>query len=164
MIGAPPFNKFNSSVMGRYLSDLETYSLGIGSGRRPRDGSGTIPLVSTIHKAKGGEFDNVCLVLGNRNMEEEAYLREVFVGITRAKTRLRIYHGPGAFSAACPACRPCVRRVFDENCLWPPAEVLQMSLGHHGLFLDYFISRQRLIESFTVVKTDLRAISSFLPD
>lgn len=79
-------------------------------------------------------------------MEEEPYLREVFVGITRAKTRLRIHHGPGAFLPHAQLAGLAFVECSDETRLWPPAEVLQMSLGHDGLFLDYFISRQRLIE------------------
>ena len=79
-------------------------------------------------------------------MEEEPYLREVFVGITRAKTRLRIHHGPGAFLPHAQLAGLAFVECSDETRLWPPAEVLQMSLGHNGLFLDYFISRQRLIE------------------
>ena len=139
-------NKFNSSVMGgRYLSDLETYLWESDLDDGLETDQETI-LVSTIHKAKGGEFDNVCLVLGNRGMEEEAYLREVFVGITRAKTRLRIHHGPGAFLPHARLAGLAFVECSDETRLWPPAEVLQMSLGHDGLFLDYFISRQRLIE------------------
>ena len=139
-------NKFNSSVMGgRYLSDLETYLWESDLDDGLETDQETI-LVSTIHKAKGGEFDNVCLVLGNRGMEEEPYLREVFVGITRAKTRLRIHHGPGAFLPHAQLAGLAFVECSDETRLWPLAEVLQMSLGHDGLFLDYFISRQRLIE------------------
>lgn len=132
-------------MRGRYLSDLETY-LWESDFDDGLEADRETVLVSTIHKAKGGEFDNVCLVLGNRGMEEEPYLREVFVGITRAKTRLRIHHGPGAFLPHARLAGLAFVECSDETRLWPPAEVLHMSLGHDGLFLDYFMPRQSLIE------------------
>lgn len=137
--------KFNSSVMGaRYLSDLETYlwESDLDDGR---EADQETILVSTIHKAKGTEFDNVCLVLGSRSSDEESYLREVFVGITRAKTCLQIHHGPNAFLHERPASLSFVEYRKEER-TWPPAEMLQMSLGYDGLFLDYFIPRQHLIQ------------------
>lgn len=46
-------------------------------------------LVSTIHKAKGREFDNVFLIL-NRMPETDEDRRKVYVGMTRAKSSLWI--------------------------------------------------------------------------
>lgn len=137
--------RFNEAVIGaRYFSDLETFLWEADLDDATESDQDTI-LVSTIHKAKGTEFDNVYLVLGQGDLYDEAYLREVFVGITRAKTRLEIHHGPGAFMHAQAKAMPYVEWSTDDR-VFPPAEVLQVSLGHKDLYLDYFISKQNWIE------------------
>src|SRR5690606_26366673 len=48
-------------------------------------------LVSTMHKAKGKEFDHVFLMLRNYPLKNEACKRVVYVAITRAKQSLFIH-------------------------------------------------------------------------
>lgn len=48
--------------------------------------------VSTIHKAKGREFDNVFLLLNNFDSSEEECKRQLYVAITRAKNNLTIHY------------------------------------------------------------------------
>jgi ATP-dependent DNA helicase RecQ len=48
--------------------------------------------VSTIHKAKGKEFDNVFLLLHNYQPDTDELKRTFFVAITRAKTNLSIHY------------------------------------------------------------------------
>ena len=48
--------------------------------------------VSTIHKAKGREFDNVHLLLGGIMDMDNDMLRAIYVGITRAKHNLFVYN------------------------------------------------------------------------
>lgn len=48
--------------------------------------------VSTIHKAKGKEFDNVFLLLRNISPASGEEKRQVYVGITRAKSLLSIHY------------------------------------------------------------------------
>jgi ATP-dependent DNA helicase RecQ len=48
-------------------------------------------VVSTIHQAKGREFDNVILVLGNLGTLSEEQIRTLYVGLTRAKNNLYIH-------------------------------------------------------------------------
>jgi len=51
-------------------------------------------IVSTIHKAKGKEFDNVFLMLDNFNTDSDNSKRLLYVAMTRAKQNLTIhYHG-----------------------------------------------------------------------
>ncbi len=50
--------------------------------------------VSTMHKAKGKEFDNVFLMLNNVDIEADQNRKLIYVAITRAKKNLFIhYHG-----------------------------------------------------------------------
>jgi ATP-dependent DNA helicase RecQ len=48
--------------------------------------------VSTIHKAKGKEFDNVFLLLNNFDFKYSESRRELYVAITRAKNTLSIHY------------------------------------------------------------------------
>ena len=50
--------------------------------------------VSTIHKAKGREFDNVHLFIDNYDTQNVEDLRATYVGITRARHNLYIYNNP----------------------------------------------------------------------
>lgn len=60
------------------------------------DEKGETIFVSTIHKAKGKEFDNVFLLLEQTAMNEDATKRLLYVALTRAKQRLHI-HYQGAY-------------------------------------------------------------------
>jgi len=53
-------------------------------------------LVSTIHKAKGKEFDNVFLVLSGINEINQVNAREIYVALTRAKSALFIHYNGDA--------------------------------------------------------------------
>ncbi|GHB40002.1 ATP-binding domain-containing protein [Mongoliitalea lutea] len=49
-------------------------------------------LVSTIHKAKGKEFDEVFLMLSNATCVDNSERRLLYVGMTRAKSRLSTHY------------------------------------------------------------------------
>jgi len=48
--------------------------------------------LSTIHKAKGKEFDNLYLLLQHFKPLNDEYKRQFYVAVTRAKTNLNIYY------------------------------------------------------------------------
>ncbi len=48
--------------------------------------------VSTIHKAKGKEFNNVFLMLEDFNLNSDSNIRELYVAMTRAKENLFIHY------------------------------------------------------------------------
>ncbi len=61
--------------------------------------------ISTIHKSKGMEFESVIL-LAQRPLREDADLRLYYVGMTRAKERLSIFHrGERRFKITGDYCR-----------------------------------------------------------
>lgn len=55
---------------------------------------GNCVFVSTIHKAKGREFDNVHLFIDNHDTTDPDNLRTTYVGLTRARHNLYIYENP----------------------------------------------------------------------
>ena len=48
-------------------------------------------LVSTMHKSKGKEFDNIFLLLNNFSLAREEKKRVLYVAMTRAKNNLSIH-------------------------------------------------------------------------
>ena len=96
--------------------------------------------VSTIHKSKGREFDNVYLMLnGIRLIEVE--IRKLYVAITRAKNALYIHCNTPLFQNLS---LPNVIHRIDTTIYSEPREiVLQLTL--RDVFLDFFIDQEIII-------------------
>ena len=54
-------------------------------------------VVSTIHKSKGREFDEVFMMLDKVNIDTDACKRKLYVGMTRAKRGLHIFYNNKEF-------------------------------------------------------------------
>ncbi|MCW3807775.1 RecQ family ATP-dependent DNA helicase [Plebeiibacterium marinum] len=103
--------------------------------------NGETIFVSTIHKAKGKEFDNVFLMLNGFNPDCDAKKRELYVAMTRAKQNLTIHiNGNYLDDIACQN----LERI-NNNSQYEPSNLLVIQLSHKDIWLDYFISRQKLI-------------------
>ncbi len=94
--------------------------------------------VSTIHKAKGKEFDTVFLMLENINTLNDEIKRQLYVAMTRAKQNL-IIHTSGTY----------LDRIATENMIkiqdeqdWQPPTDLIVQLSFKDVWLDYFTTRQ----------------------
>jgi ATP-dependent DNA helicase RecQ len=98
-------------------------------------------MVSTIHKAKGREFDNVFLMLNQINVETDDKLRQLYVAMTRAKTNLTIHYN-GDYLEAIQT--EALIKVFDKVTYLPPNQLV-MQLTHKDVLLDFFALRQYLI-------------------
>ena len=97
--------------------------------------------VSTIHKAKGKEFDNVFLMLDNFHLDSDAEKRLLYVALTRAKSNLTI-HLNSSFLDRLAAGNP-ERHENGEKHV-PPHQAV-MHLSFRDVWLDYFRSRQYLV-------------------
>jgi ATP-dependent DNA helicase RecQ len=106
--------------------------------------NGETVFVSTIHKAKGKEFDNVFLMLENFNPATDEAKRQLYVAMTRAKKNLTI-HLNSNFLDALSAEN--MERVHDKEIYLPPNE-LAMHLTYKDVWLDYFINKQHLLSQF----------------
>lgn len=121
------------------------------------DLSGVDVVVSTIHKAKGREFDDVYMLIAKSKHFQEEVLRRYYVGATRAKERLFI-HSDVSFFDRMPA---------DEHhtCLqqygMPDEIVLQLS--HKDVNLGFFKSRKNEILALRAGQT-LRFDKNYLYD
>lgn len=99
--------------------------------------------VSTIHKAKGKEFDNVFIMLENFNPNIDEAKRLLYVAMTRAKSNLNI-HLNSAFLDHHTAEN--LERFENKEIHLQPNE-LAMHLSIKDVWLDYFISRQYFVSA-----------------
>lgn len=109
--------------------------------------------VSTIHKSKGREFDNVYMMLKNSTSKTDAERRALYVGMTRAKTNLYIhtnttlfdnYHMPG------------IEHIVDQAVYGKPSEII-IQTTHKDVVLDFFKDKKELVfalRSGTALKID----------
>ncbi|MDP2721218.1 MAG: 3'-5' exonuclease, partial [Bacteroidales bacterium] len=108
-------------------------------------GSGETIFVSTIHKAKGKEFENVFIMLEDFSAASDEAKRQLYVAMTRAKRNL-IIHLNGNFLNNITAEN--LERVEDREERLLPKE-MAMHLSFRDVWLDYFITRQHLVSQLT---------------
>jgi ATP-dependent DNA helicase RecQ len=124
----------------KYKSDLEIFA------RESRiedfyTHQGETIFVSTIHKAKGKEFDNVFLLLENTGSPDDREKRLVYVGMTRAKNRLSI-HLNGNYLDNLIAGN---LQKKEDNQNYEDPNTLLMQLGFKDIWLGFSLQRQSLI-------------------
>ncbi|MCY7310023.1 MAG: ATP-dependent helicase, partial [Chitinophagaceae bacterium] len=90
--------------------------------------------VSTIHKAKGKEFDNVFIMLKDFKPDADENKRQLYVAITRTKTNLTIHYN-GKFLRELKAEE--LTYTSDDGIYAEPQQIsIQLSL--RDVFLSYF--------------------------
>lgn len=90
--------------------------------------------VSTIHKAKGKEFNNIFLELKNFSPETDKEKRELYVAITRAKSTLQIhYNGNYLRSLATENLK-----YSEDNNQYPEPKQIVLYLTHRDIQLWHF--------------------------
>lgn len=94
--------------------------------------------VSTIHKAKGREFDCVYLLLNNILLDTDEQRRKIYVGITRAKEELFVHYNTDIFPNA-----P-IEIIEDEKTYNEPDE-LTLQFTHRDVVLDFFKDKTSMI-------------------
>lgn len=98
-------------------------------------------VVSTIHKAKGKEFDDVYMLIADNYSKTDQLMRRYYVGITRAKNRLFIHTNGNSFKQ-----QSTDQYLIDQRQYALPEEiVLQLSLK--DVYLDFFKGLKREILS-----------------
>ena len=99
--------------------------------------------VSTIHKAKGKEFDNVYLLLDNFDARSDDKKRELYVAMTRAKQNLTLHTNNKYFRNIDVEQ---LEYINNSDTYLPPNE-LTLQLSHRDINLGYFKFVQRRLAS-----------------
>ena len=98
-------------------------------------------VVSTIHKSKGHEYDDVYLLVTQPQHVTDLEMRRYYVGMTRAKCRLFIYTDSSLFD-----CLPADFHIVDQTTYGLPEE-LELQLTHKDVNLGFFMCRKREVLS-----------------
>lgn len=109
--------------------------------------------VSTIHKSKGREFDNVYMMLKNSSGKTDAERRTLYVGMTRAKSNLYIHTNTALFDNYQI---PGIEHIIDQSVYEEPSEIM-LQTTHKDVVLDFFKNKIEIIFSLrsgTALKID----------
>ena len=88
-------------------------------------------VVSTIHKAKGKEFDHVLMLITDPLHPTDEVLRNYYVGMTRAKKTLTIHTNSSLFDQL-----PADQHLFDSTAYPMPKEIV-LQLSHEDVNLGF---------------------------
>jgi ATP-dependent DNA helicase RecQ len=103
--------------------------------------------VSTMHKAKGKEFDRVFLLLDNYKIVKDENIRVIYVAVTRARESLNIHTNLSIFDNIwVPG-----RDTFVDETVYTNPEFLSLQLTHRDVYLDYF-TNELIIENLCALK------------
>ena len=122
---------FEQTNRTKYISDFKEFVFE-SSVEDFCDLSGAEVVVSTIHKAKGREFDDVYMLLSDYHPQDDCLLRRYYVGITRAKNRLFIHTNSHDFDHLTAD-----QYLMDSKQYAMPEEIV-LQLSHKDVHLDFF--------------------------
>lgn len=114
-------------------------------------------LVSTIHQAKGREFDNVFLALSEYQEIDDSTLRAIYVAMTRAKNNLYIHYIGDYFEDIISN----ISHRTEEQIYAAPTEII-LSLTHRDINLGGFEEFQTEIDALVsgdILEADCQACS-----
>ncbi|MGD9909448.1 MAG: RecQ family ATP-dependent DNA helicase [Candidatus Izemoplasmatales bacterium] len=150
-------NKFYSTTTGKfYISDLIDF---INDSNFSDFLAESQVYVSTLHKAKGKEFENVQLIYTNTKYVDDNEKRLLYVGMTRAKNNLHIHYTGNFFDQFIS---DHVEYKYDsEEYEIPPRLLIQMSMKdiNLGYFKYVQSSNSNLVSGQEVQLSDEKTIS-----
>ncbi len=127
---------FEATNKTKYVSDFKEYIFE-SSIEDFSDYTGTDVIVSTIHKAKGREFDDVYMLITDVYTCDDQLMRRYYVGMTRAKKRLYIHTNSSVFDHI----QVDKHLVCQQQYEMPEEIVLQMT--HKDVNLGFFKLRKK---------------------
>ncbi len=123
----------NMNPRTKYKSDLEVFIRESGYDDFYSENNEAV-FVSTIHKAKGREFDNVFLMLSRFQPRSNEDFRTIYVALTRAKNNLFIHYNGNYFDFVNIEN---IEKVTNPEIYQEPDQIA-LQLGFRDIFLGYF--------------------------
>ena len=121
---------FEQTNRAKYYSDLREFVFE-SSVEDFCDFSKSDIVVSTIHKAKGHEFDHVLMLITHPEHPTDDILRRYYVGMTRAKRTLTIHTNGNLFDSLKSA-----QHLYDAQAYDEPNEIV-LQLSHKDVNLGF---------------------------
>lgn len=131
---------FEQSNKRKYKSDLEAFLHESKLEDFFQNENGDV-VVSTIHKSKGREFDEVFMLLDKVRIDTDACKRKLYVGMTRAKRGMHLFYNNKEFDRFISEG---VRTRADDVLYEKPEEIL-MQLSHKDVNLGFFKGKKEII-------------------
>lgn len=100
-----------------------------------------IVTISTMHKSKGREYDNVYMMIGHADMASDEEKRKLYVAMTRAKKRLHLHYFGNSFDQF----GSYASDVKNDEQIYSQPEELILQLSHKDVYLDFFKGKTDLI-------------------
>ena len=147
---------FEETNRGKYLTDFKEFVYE-SSVEDFCDLTDADVVVSTIHKSKGREFDNVYILLTEPHGVTDELLRRIYVGISRAKQRLSIHTNCSLFDRM-----PVDQLTIDPKIYNMPDEIV-LQLSHKDVNLGFFESHKKEILALRAGQP-LRFVNNYLYD
>ena len=130
--------QFEQTNKAKYFSDFKEFVFE-SSVEDFCDISGADVVVSTIHKAKGREFDDVYMLISNNYSKDVHLMRRYYVGITRAKNRLFIHTNSDCFNSLC------IDKYYVDQREYTMPEEIVLQLSHKDVNLGFFKKRKQKV-------------------
>ena len=127
---------FEQTNKAKYFSDFKEFVFE-SSVEDFCDVSGADVVVSTIHKAKGREFDDVYMLISGNYLKDAHLMRQCYVGMTRAKNRLFIHTNGDYFNHLIAD-----QYLIDSKEYAMPEKIV-LQLSHRDVYLDFFKKLKR---------------------
>lgn len=127
--------QFEQTNKAKYFSDFKEFVFE-SSVEDFCDVSDAEVVVSTIHKAKGKEFDDVYMLISDNYSKNIELMRRYYVGITRAKNRLFVHTNSDCFNHS-----GANQYSIDSNQYAMPEEIV-LQLSHKDVYLGFFKERK----------------------
>jgi len=128
--------QFEQTNKAKYISDFKEFVFE-SSVEDFCDVSGADVVVSTIHKAKGREFDNVYMLISDNYSKDAHLMRRYYVGMTRARNRLFIHTNGDCFN------RLSVDWYNTDPQQYAMPEEIVLQLSHKDVYLGFFKDRKQ---------------------
>ena len=130
------FQLFEETNKIKYIGDFKSFVFE-SSAEDFCDYSESNVIVSTIHKAKGKEFDDVYMLIADNYSVDDGLMRRFYVGMTRAKKRLFVHTNCSYFE------RLGADKYIIDQAQYPLPDEVVLQLSHKDVYLGFFKSRKR---------------------
>lgn len=136
------FLRFENEYEKKYYTDLITFLQEMRFEDFYQCEKGEI-CVSTIHKAKGREYDAVYMLVSGAEKMDSQQQRSIYVGITRARSELYLFYNTRYFERLRSTCQGKGIFWYKDSDVYPEPEEIVLSFSYGDVWLEFFKAKNR---------------------